>query len=196
MKQVTLFAILALLFGSCKAFFGTVYGFNRNINFKSSDEYLSYVEKKRKIPRSSILIPDSTIYGEFLETVINEQMGILYGSFLNDSTRIKRSEELEENVTCMGRVLSDVRNNVVVIGVVNDSLVERYDFNQFTFRNAEDGSVYGMESSTKPVKLFLLYYYSGGNYFDKHYKAIFDFANDHKDQIDVKVIVTDRVAIE
>ena len=93
----------------------------------------------------------------------------------------------------MGRILSNINDGLNNSNVINDTLLSKNDFNAFKFYEVSTGRPYHIENSPKQVKIFLLYYYSSGRLFDKSFKEIFEFANDHKDRVEVRVIPMDKI---
>ena len=196
MRSWLIILSLCMLLSSCKAIIENMYGMNRRMPFSTRAEYIHYLETKKNYPLSSILVPDSSSYSGFLFYTFEKDVGLLYGSFLNDTTQIRKSDYLKENINCMGRILKDLEDNLGKIDQIPDSLLVKYDFNQFRFKEASSGKDYRMDHSQKPLKLFLLYYYRSGRYFDPVFKEVMEFALAHEKEVDLKIIVTDRIALQ
>lgn len=182
-------------FCSCNAIIGKFYGINKPMNLQSREEYIRFIEDKKKIDRSYILLPDSGTYNLFMDHVYGDRLGYYYGTYLNDSLAIIRSKELNENMTCMGRVLANMKLGLDHMRPGKDSLIEPAQFNQFKFYEAGSGNTYQIEKSEKPIKIYLLFYFSSGRLFDKSYKEIFRFAEENRDSVELRVITTDRISV-
>ena len=192
------FLIIALAFislGSCQALMSKFYGANKIANFESPEEYFSYIEKKKKIPRSAILIPDSSTYNKFMDSIYFGNQLVLYATYLNDSTAIKFTPDLKENMGCLGRVLNELKTNIDSKESIPDSLIIKSDFNNFLFNEASTDEKYQINRSSKPLKVFLLYFYGSGKFFDKTFQEALDFAKSHQNEMDLKVIATDNISI-
>jgi hypothetical protein len=193
-KAYCCFLLLTLL-SSCKFIFTKVYGFNKQEpKFSSRSEYLDFLERKKKIPRNALLIPDSASFTPLFTQIVNDRMGVFYGSFLNDTTILKKSENLKENLSCMGLILHNIKDNLKGLNTGQDTLLEKSNFNNFSFREATTNKVYKMNVSKKPLKIILLYSHSTGNYFTKLYKEILEFASEFESQVELKIISLDYVA--
>jgi hypothetical protein len=176
---------------SCKALVAKKYGFNKKMSFANRAEYINFLTEKKKFPPSDILFPDSNSYSTFIASLMENHLTIYYGSFLNDSAELIKSDELQENLGCMGRILTDMNNGLVNMQTLNDSLIKRTDFKDYRFLNISTNEVYKMNDSKKRLKIFLAYSYSFGSYFDGFYKATFDFAAKHKDEVELKIVSID-----
>lgn len=107
MRHLYLIVIL-LLFYSCKPLVKTVYGVNKEIKFKSLNEYRDYVSSKYHIDLTKFYYLDSNSYYDFINLVIQTKTDYFFGTFLNDSTEIKKSDYLTKNESCVGRVLKEI----------------------------------------------------------------------------------------
>jgi hypothetical protein len=113
-----------------------------------------------------------------------------YGSFINDSVEIKKSDFLEQNKVCMGRVLKEIETNS---GEINDSLlVKNFQFKQYRLFNAKTGEQLNLNSNNK-LKVFLIYSYSFGNYFNSLYKDLAVFSKRNHNKLYIYVISLDPI---
>jgi hypothetical protein len=122
---------------------------------------------------------------------MEKHLTVYYGSFLNDSTELVKSDELQENFGCMGRILTDMNKGLANRQALNDTLLIRTDFKDYRLLNISNNEEYKMNDSKKPFKILLAYNYSLGSYFDDFYKAALDFAAKHKDEVELKIISID-----
>src|SRR5688572_12556085 len=99
-----------LLFISCNPIIRQLYGVNKNLTFESSDQYIAFFEKSNKIGSDSLLFLDSANHYDFLNEIVSKKLATFYGTFINDSTELKKSSFLEENMGCMTRVLNEIKN--------------------------------------------------------------------------------------
>ncbi len=186
-----IFALVALAVFSCKAYLSKKYKFNQELHFANQEEYSDYLLKKNIQP-ANVLYIDSSSFIPFISKISNEGMSIFYGSFINDSLEIKKSENLKENMSCIGRVLMQIKEDSKTADHLNDSLLVKSDFNQFSFRNFSDRSLFRMSNdNTGKVNIFLIYSYKLGNYFDEAFKEALDFESKNKDAVQIKIITID-----
>jgi hypothetical protein len=195
-KYLHLILILAAVCAiSCKAMLIKKYGLNKKKNFANREEYINFLTEKKKFPLSNMLFPDSSSYLPFITSLVEKHLSVYYGSFLNDSTELVKSDELQKNLSCMGRILTDMNNGLSNMQTLNDSLIKRTDLKDYRFLSISTNELYKMNDSKKRLKIFLAYSYGLGSYFDSFYKATLDFAAKHKDEVELKIILMDQMYV-
>jgi len=194
MKVVVLLIASVCMISSCKSVMSKMYGLNKPMNFTTKEEYIDYVENKRKIKRSDILLVDSADFGSLWSKALKTKAGYYLGTYINDSVSVRRTDFLKENTTCLARVLDNIS-----LGMKSreslDSLTEPDNFNEFQFYECSSGEKYSMSNSEKPIKIFLLYQFSSGRLFDTSFREIFDFAEQNRYKVEVKVIPMDLISV-
>lgn len=213
--------ILLVSLVSCRSLLMRKYGFNRTPAFASRAACIQDLVQRKHLPASCLLVPDSSDLEPFLFSVAQSQDVVYYGSFLNDSTALKRSADLRSNTSCIGKLLADIdaamdtgtgaamdTDIAAVTNRINTSsgtdagarssipfperpILEKRDFNRFHFLNAVDGSPYRIEDAPRPVTIFLLYSYGTGNYFDAFYTAVLHAVAEHRQHAALKIIIID-----
>lgn len=189
MKILAISCLISLFLVSCKSLLLKKYKFNQEFKFKTREEYLNYLEVEKKLDMSHILYVDSNSTNNFLTYVMNLHLGEYYGTLVNDSTEIKKSETLQDNLTCMGRVLTDVNQNILKLS--DTSLYVKNDFKKFQFHYANSGKIFNYYDSNSPLMIILLYGYAFGTYYDDFFKAMNNFSAEHSKEAEVYIIALD-----
>lgn len=180
---------ISLLF-SCKAWISKKYHFNQEFPFKTPEGYLSYLEKKKGFDLSHVIYPDTSTLENFLFYISKNQLAEYYGSLINDSTEIKKTESLQDNLSCMGRVINEINTNSKQ-GSITDTNLAKNDFYKYNFRFISSKNKFDLNNSPKPLKIILLYTYSYGTYFDSFLKEMNKFSKEHEKDAEVYIISLD-----
>lgn len=182
--------IIALIFLlSCKSLLYKKYSMNRPFNFQSPAEYLKYLHSIKGLDTSHVIHPDSSSIWPFMQYIQNQRLSEYYGTLINDSVEIKKSKEMEENLSCIGRALTDIERNVVK--TADTSLYVKNDFYKYKFFRSNTNVLFDFNESTKPVKIFLIYSYNYGTYYDIFFKKMNEFAMLHQHEVEVYIISLD-----
>jgi hypothetical protein len=167
---------------------------DRKFSFKTLSEYYDYLINKKKFQPNQILFIDSISYAKFGQQVLMVENPMIYiGSFLNDSVSIKKSDFLKDNQACIGRMKGEIENN---LGMTNypDSMVEtKINLANYNFFFLHDKNKFSLLNSKKSLKVFLLYYYPLGTYYDKLYKEIEDACLKNIEKTELYIICVDPV---
>src|SRR5204863_5934052 len=124
---------LFVLGTSCNTFLKIRYGLNRHSNFRTKESYLTYLRNKKNIDVQNVIVPDSNSISLFMESVINDSLSIYYGCLINDSIELKKTKELSENLSCMGRILEDISLGEARLNKKDSSLFVKSQFNKYQF---------------------------------------------------------------
>jgi hypothetical protein len=187
--------LLALLFAvtglsGCQPILKAVYGVNREFRFTTRTDYLAFMNRTYSLAPEQIVYFDSVSERLFITDAMQKSISEYYGSFINDSTEIKQSAFLEENASCIGRVLKEIEDNS---GKIDDSLlVKNTVFRNYKLLNAKTDQQLEVNADKK-VKVFLLYSYRLGTYFNSFYKDVAALSKNNKDQLSIYVITVDPI---
>jgi hypothetical protein len=117
---------------------------------------------------------------------------VYYGSFVNDSTLIKKSVYLMDNEACMGRMDGEIKKNLVRRQYVDSFLVPNNNLRNFHFVNTTLAPV-KIDNSNRRLKVFLLYMYAQGTVYDYIYKEVYKTYNSTDKGFDLYIIMLDPV---
>jgi hypothetical protein len=189
MKYIFFMVAVAISCG-CRPIFNAVYKFNREFTFTNRTEYLSFLDRSYSLAPEQVVYLDSLSEQLFIMEVVQRNISEYYGSFINDSVEIKHSSFLEENTSCIGRVLTEIEANS---GKITDSLlVKNKNFRQYKLLNTKTDQQLALNADKK-IKVFLLYTYRMGNYFNGFYKDVAALSKGKKDQLSIYVISLDPI---
>lgn len=179
---------------SCTTILKKSFKVNRKFSFNSKSEYYNYLINKKGFPKEKILFLDSISYINFgQKALMVENLMIYFGSFLNDSVSIKKSPFLKDNQACIGRMKSEIEKNLSMV-VYADSAVElKMNLSKFNLCYLYDKSKFSTVNNKKRLKIFLIYYYSFGTYYDKLYKEIEEACLNNIEKTDLFIISVDPV---
>jgi hypothetical protein len=174
----------------CNPIIKSVYHVNREFKFTSRTDYLAFLNKSYSLTPGQVVYFDSVSERLFITDAMQKSISEYYGSFINDSTEIKQSAFLEENASCIGRVLKEIEDNS---GKIDDSLlVKNTVFRNYKLLNAKTDQQLEVNADKK-VKVFLLYSYRLGTYFNSFYKDVAALSKNNKDQLSIYVITVDPI---
>jgi len=194
LKRSLVFLLLyGISFSSCKFLVGKYYGTNERFNFESRKAYSDFLEKKKKFDLSDIIYPDSAYWFNFVDFISRNELSEFYGCLLNDSTELKKSNFLQENLTCMGRVLGEIQTNAIQYSSSDSSLIIKNNFKNFLFREFLTNKKFELNHSEKPLKIILIYSYSFGRVFDKLYDSVYSFHMSHINETQLNIIALDNI---
>lgn len=138
-KKISLvsgFAILgiSILAVSCKPIVSILYNPNSHKTFKSKKDYFTLIEKQYGIKPEDMYIPDSSDWNSFVAIIAGSKMDNYYGTFKASDSVFVKSDFLQQNESCMGRILGD-------ISLYEQSGIAKADsfFYKIDFRSATDG---------------------------------------------------------
>lgn len=100
---------------------------------------------------------------------------------------------LNENLSCAGRVIKDIYG-LTGNGISNINLIRNQDFKNYTFRRLLDNEKYVMNNSPQKLKIFVIYGFALGSFYDSMYKEIISFCEENKNFAELYVISIDPVA--
>ncbi len=143
---------------SCRSIITRAYGINKNIDFQHLNEYKDYAVRNYHIDTNKLYFIGRDNYNSFITEVSMSGADLFFGTFLNDSTEIKKSSSLTENQSCSGRVLSEITGNTVNIHAAtqrNNLLKTNVLYNSTTNQP--------LSFANNKIKVVLLYSYKSGS---------------------------------
>jgi hypothetical protein len=187
--------IICALLSGCSSIIKETYNVNNNYHFESVADYLEYFNQTNGFKGDKILYPNSISYNKLITQVVNEKTAIYYGTFINDSTELIKSEFLKENISCMGRVLNEIKKNSQSSpfrGAAIDSLLQPdKDFSKLTLYYLADKKPFHIDNTQKKLNVFLLYGKNIGKLFKKNFNEILKYTDDNKDLLTLHFISVD-----
>jgi hypothetical protein len=191
MKKIITILLSIFVFSSCKIIIEKKYGMNKPFKFKERKEYIEYLNAKG-FPSSNVLfVNDSSSY-EFYRLLSDSQLGAYFGSLLNDSTEIRKTDELKENLSCAGRIIKDIDLNARRMEFDSSFLVQS-NFKTFSFKRLDNNEKFFMNSTNQKLKIIMLYGFSLGTLYDPLYREIINFYEQNKDKTELYIISLDPV---
>lgn len=197
MKQVllkTIRVIVLLGITSCSSMIKEVYKVNQNHNFESLSNYADFFEKSNNISGDNLLYLDSTSHKRFLDEVVKQKLATYYGSFINDTIEVKKSDFLQENMGCMSRVLNEIKNSTTRdFFLQNDSLfIKNENFTKNVFIYLKSNKQFQFNKTSKKLTVFLLYSTQLGELFKKDFQILQKYAIDNKNDVKLYIISIDK----
>lgn len=186
--------VFTLLFFSCTPILKKATKVNREFSFSTQSDYYNYLVNKRGFPKEQILFLDSGSYINFGKKVLIEESPMVYfGSFLNDSISLKKSNYLKNNQACIGRMKGEIEKNLSIVFYADSIIESKINLANFNFYFLNDKKKFGNVNNKKRIKIFLLYYYPFGTLYDKLYKEIEETYLNNIEKMDLYIICVDPV---
>lgn len=194
LRNITFFIVL--LATSCQPIIKQMYSVNKNLSFKSVAEYLDFFEKTNKIEGDNLLYLDSSSQYRFLNEVVSDKLATFYGTFLNDSIELIKSDFLQENMGCMSRVLNEIKNSSVKYDYVDTKdqslFVKNYNFKKNVFWYLKDNKKFQFDNSSQKLSVFLIYSTQLGTLFKKDFLTLQKYADENRNQVKLFFISLDK----
>ena len=172
MKKTILISTVVIIICSCKWAIGKKYGINQNRKFVSYEEYGNYLVKTKKLDSSLIVYPEKRSLTGLYQIVMESGSAEYLGSFINDSTALRKSEFLMDNLSCMGRALSEINKNISFASVLDSSLYVKQKLKGINLKSFNTGQTVNLNDPKYKLKILLLYSTQMGKVFDSFYKEI------------------------
>ncbi|MEP6674594.1 MAG: hypothetical protein ABJA78_05550 [Ferruginibacter sp.] len=186
---ILLFAIVFSL-ASCKNYLAAKYKINQPFTFKTKHEYLDYLQQKKHFEKDKILYVDASTYSKLFNAISNGY-AVYYGSFLNDSTEIKKSAQLMINEACMGRMDAEIKKNIPRQNGFDSLLTRSENIRQFKLLHAIDNSPLNINGNDGRLKVFMSFGFAQGAVYDELYKEVYKTYTDSNQSFDVYIMLID-----
>ncbi|MBU3713540.1 MAG: hypothetical protein FGM46_01170 [Ferruginibacter sp.] len=179
---------------SCTAFIKQKYGLQRPFRFDTKKDFLRVIEKENLFPSKNILYIDSSSVIDFFQDMVQkENISIYIGAYLNDTILIKRSDYLNENESCRGRIENEMLLNTYRKEYPDSLKIKTKKFSSYKLCRLSNNSAFVIDKDLGKLTFFLLYSYSSGTYYRPLYQKAFELQHNNPDNIDIYIISTDPI---
>ena len=172
MKTRNLLIVLIFCTVSCKSFLAIKYKTNQPFTFKTKQAYIDYLEKKKHFEKDHLVFLDATTYNRIFD-VLSNSYPVYYGSFINDSTEIKKSNHLMINEECMGRMDGEIKKNIAQENHFDTMLITSTNLNRFHLLKAITNAPLNINGNDHRLKVFMFYGFAQGSVYDELYKEVY-----------------------
>lgn len=192
MKTVCLFFVLLTGLFSCKFYAIKKYQLNKPFSFIHKSSYLDFIMKRNIGEQNHFLYLDSASYERFLMDKIQKDTTVLYlGCYLNDSTCFLKSNFFNKNISCSGRIENEVLSNLAYKEKDSLHFKKVQKLSTYKMHPLINNEVFSINHDEKRIKLFLLYSYSYGTYYDKLIKNLNEIVKQNETDISMYIICID-----
>ncbi len=193
-KTIIGLLVVTTVLSACHFMAQYKYHIGKEMSFKTKKDYLSYIEKKRIISAQHILYLDLISLEDFYSDKIKNDNSLVYqGSYLNDSVCIKKSFSLEENKSCSGRMVHEIKENLLKQQYPDSVLCKTKKLSSYKLYYLHNNESFVIEHNNKKLKVFLLYSYRLGSYYNRFYKQMLQLQTLNSSLIDIYLICIDRI---
>ena len=192
-KFRTLF-ILLLFLTSCSSLLKSRYGFNKQFDFTTKESYMVFLQNKKNFEITNVIFPDSNSRSAFLESIMRDSLSVYYGCLINDSVELVKTNELRDNLSCMGKILQDINFGEAELSKNDSSLFIKSQFKKYQFNFLINEEQLNINHFNKKLKIVMLYSYALGTYFDGTFNEVRKFHDTHKGSTELYIITLDDVS--
>ena len=190
MKTHNLLFALIFFIPSCKNYVAKKYHVNQSFTFKTKQAYFDYLEQKKHFEKDHLLFLDAATHNQVFE-IVSTGYPVYYGSFINDSTEIKKSSYLMINEQCMGRMDGEIKRNVAQENHFDTMLIASKNLNRFHLFHAATGAPLNINGNNHRLKVFMFYGFAQGSVYDELYKEVYKTYYDTNRAFDLYIILID-----
>lgn len=192
-KQYIFLLCLFIFLTSCSTFLRVKYGLNKRFNFTTKESYISFLQK-RNIDITKMISLDSNSRLPFLGSIMRDSLSVYYGCLINDSVELIKTSEVKDNLSCMGRILKDIRIRSAELDKNDSSLFIKSQFKMYQFNFLFNSKRLDLNQPNEKLKIIMLYSYSFGSYFDETFEEVRMFHEDHKEFTELYIITLDDIS--
>ncbi len=186
---------LAFTFMSCKWYVIHQYKMNNSFSFKQKADFIQYINKKKLFKINQVLFIDKASYTKFFNEKLTDDSTLFYvGTYLNDSTMVKRSKFLNENISCSGRIENEIKQNLNKNNFSVDDLKQVSNLSNYTLRYLSNNEIFDINADKKLSKIFITYTYRYGKWYDNLYKEINDLQQLNNQNTNVYLVCLDPIS--
>jgi hypothetical protein len=186
--------VVCIAFFSCTAIAKNKYHIGREFSFHSRNEYLSYFTNKGLFKGEQVLYIDSVSFFRFYMEKIGPDSSVVYlGTYLDDSTWIRKSSFLQDNNSCSGRMQDEIEANLEKSAYPDSVLVSGRKMSRYALKHLDGDSSFIFKNQQGKRTVFLLYAYGFGTYYDHFYKDILKIRKKHPSSVNVYLVCVDPV---
>lgn len=170
------------------------YHIGKQVSFKTRSAYLNYLDERNIFPAKNVLFIDSSSYIPFITEKVQQDSSVVYaGSYINDSTSIKRSDVLAENTSCSSRMLNEILHNAGTKYFQDSDLFSEKKLSSYKLYHLTDGTRFNFNDNGK-IKIILNYTSQAGTYYDNFYKKVLEIQKENSAKMEVFFVILDYVA--
>lgn len=152
------------------------------------------MNKTGLFPLENILyIDSSSLYGFYVDKLKNGHSALYIGTFLNDSVYVRNSNLLEGNTTCKGRLEEEISRNLSLLEYPDSLLTKGKKMSAYSLYHLNDNTTFDINKCLKKSKVFLLYSYSFGTYYNSMYKKIMRTHKLHSKDSELFIVIADPI---
>ncbi len=179
---------------SCKMMAKSKYQMGRKFDFKTKKEYIDFLSKKNLFDTARVYFMDERSYVNFVNERMQGDSSLVYqGMYFNDSMRIRRGKMLNDNQSCWGRIQNEIQHNLDLVDYP-DSIIEiGHRLSGYGIYRVSDTDKFSMDQSARKLKIFLVYCYQFGTYYDRLYKDLSAMGKKYATKADIYIISIDPV---
>jgi hypothetical protein len=186
---------LAFTFMGCKWYVIHQYKMNNSFSFKQKADFIQYINKKKLFKINQVLFIDKASYTKFFNEKLTDDSTLFYvGTYLNDSTMVKRSKFLNENISCSGRIENEIKQNLNKNNFSVDDLKQVSNLSNYTLRYLSNNEIFDINADKKLSKIFITYTYRYGKWYDNLYKEINDLQQLNNQNTNVYLVCLDPIS--
>lgn len=185
--------LLLLALSSCKLYVNHKFNLNRKFVFKDKASYLKYINSKKLFDDNHVLYIDTDGYQSFINEKLQQDSSIVYqGCYINDSVYINRSNLLNENTSCMGRIDLEIDANFKRTSFPDSILITGKSISSYHLKHLKDNTPFNLNPQKK-ITLIMVYAYSLGTYYNELYRKIMLLTKENETLADTYLICVDPV---
>ncbi len=186
--------ILLLFLTSCNSLLKSKYGFNKQFDFTAKESYMVFLQNKKNFDITNVIFPDSNSRSAFLESIMRDSLSVYYGCLINDSVELVKTNEVRDNLSCMGKILQDINLGEAELSKDDSSLFTKSKFKAYQFNFLYNDEQLNINHFNKKLKIIMLYSYALGTYFDGVFNEVRKFHENHKESTNLYIITLDDIS--
>jgi hypothetical protein len=164
-------------------------GMNKPFKFNNLAAYKKHISKAG-IDTNKMYYPTDSDSYLFWQQLLSDDISVYYGAFLSDSVEIQKSQQLRENMSCMGRVLRELDT----ANEMSDSqILKKSKLKKITFRQISSNQKLEFNKLNKRIKILLVYSQSLGRAFKRTFREVNEFYLQHNKSCELIIISLDPI---
>ncbi len=189
-----LIIILAFTIMSCKWYTVRRFQINKPFSFLQKSEFINQLKKKKAFNINQVLYVEKESYEKFLRQKITQDSTVFYvGTYFKDSMIVKRSQHLNENTSCIGRIEQEIRNDCSRNHFNENELMTVSKMSGYNLKYLCDNKTFDINADEKAIKIFLTYSTRYGKWYDGLYKEINGLQKKNNQNVSVYVVCLDPI---
>jgi len=167
---------------------------NKPFAFKQKTEFIKHINKKKLFKIKQVLFIDKASYTKFIEEkLVDDSTSFYVGTYLNDSTVVKRSQFLNGNTSCSRRIEDEIKQNLTKNNFNDADLKQVSKLSDYTLRYLSNNEVFDITADKKSSKIFITYTYAYGKWYDNLYKEINNLQQLNNQNTNVYLVCLDPI---